>query len=108
MLPSFQTYSGYIYLNEDFTVNNQRNTRYAKLNLVCPKYIREAEDGKSFLVRAWKLWNNLSLELRLKHSLPAFKKTLFNSIFNEKLSLIILIFSLLLISDYTYNFHRIF
>ena len=108
MLPSFQTYSGYIYLNEDFTVNNQRNTRYAKLNLVCPKYIREAEGGKSFLVRAWKLWNNLSLELRLKNSLPAFKKTLFNSIFNEKLSLIILIFSLLLIFDYMYNFHRIF
>ena len=64
-----------IYLNEDFTVNNQRNTRYAKLNLVCPKYIREAEGGKSFLVRAWELWNNLSLELRLKNSLPAFKKT---------------------------------
>ena len=78
------------------------------MNLVRPKYIHEAEGGKSFSVRAWKLWNNLSLELRLKNSLPAFKKTLFNLIFNEKLSLIILIFSLLLIFDYMYNFHRIF
>ena len=37
-----------IYLNEDFTVNNQvhtRNTRYAKLSLFCPKYRREAEGG---------------------------------------------------------------
>ena len=78
------------------------------MNLVCPKSIREAEGGKSFLVRDWKLWNNLSLELRLKNSLPAFKKTLFNSIFDEKFSLIILIFSLLLIFDNKYKFHRIF
>ena len=46
------------YLNEHFTANNQvhtRNTRYAKFNLVCRKYIRETEGGKSFLVRACKL-----------------------------------------------------
>ena len=38
------------YLIKHFTVNNQvhsRKTRYAKLNLVCPKYIRETEGGKS-------------------------------------------------------------
>ena len=78
------------YLNEHFTVNNQvhtRNTRYAKFNLVCPKYIRETEGGKSFLVRACKLLNNLSLELRRKDSLPEFKKSLFNVIFKEQLSL---------------------
>lgn len=100
-----------IYLNEDFTVNNQvhtRNTRYAKLSLFCPNYIREAEGGKSFLVRGWKLCNNLCLELRRKNSLPAFNKTLFNLIFNEELSLIIEICSLLLMFDYMYNFHRIF
>lgn len=78
------------------------------MNLVCPKYIHEAEGEKSLSVRAWKLWNNFSLELRLKNSLPAFKKTLFNLIVNEKLSLKILIFTLLLIFDYMYNFHRIF
>ena len=81
-----------IYLNEDFTVNNQvhtRNTRCAKLSLFCPKYISEAEGGKSFLVRGWKLWNNLCLELPRKNSFPAFNKTLFNLIFNEKLGLII-------------------
>lgn len=89
MLSSFQTYSGYLtqlpnYLNVHFTVTNQvhtRDTRYAKFNLVCPKYIREAEGGKSFLVGACKIWNNLSLELRRKDSLPVFKKRLFNLIF---------------------------
>ena len=66
------------YLIKYFTVNNEvhsRNTRYAKFNLVCLKYIRETEGGKSFLVRACKLWNKLSLELRHKDSLPAFQKS---------------------------------
>ena len=59
------------YLIKQFTVDNEvhsRNTRYAKFNLVCPKYTRETEGGKSFLVRACKLWNKLSLEF-LKKSL---------------------------------------
>lgn len=67
------------YLIRNFTVNNQvhsRNTRYAKFNLVCPKYICETKGGKSFVVRACRLWNKLSLELRRKDSLPAFKKSL--------------------------------
>ena len=63
------------YLIKHFTVNNQvhsRKTRYAKLNLVCPKYIRKTEDGKSFLVRARKPWNTLTLELRSRDSVSAF------------------------------------
>ena len=78
------------YLIKHFTANNQvhsTNTRYAKFNLVCPKYIHETEGEKSFLVRACKLWNKFSLELRRKDSLPVFKKTLFNVIFKEQLSL---------------------
>ena len=78
------------YLIKHFTVNNQvhsRNITYAKLNLVCPKYIRKTEGGKSFLVRACKLWSALSLELRSKDSLSAFKKSLFNVTFDEQLSL---------------------
>ena len=46
------------YLNVHFTVTNQvhtGDTRYAKFNLVCPKYILEAEGGMSFLVRACKI-----------------------------------------------------
>ena len=78
------------------------------MSLFCPNYIREAEGGKSFLVRGWKLWNNSCLELRRKNSLPAFNKTLFNLIFNEKLSLIIEVFSLLLMFDYMYNFLEFF
>ena len=37
-------------LIKHFTLNNQvhsRNTRYAKFNLVCPKYIRETEGVES-------------------------------------------------------------
>ena len=46
------------YFIKHFTVNNQvhsRDTRYAKFNFVCPKYIRETEGGRYFLVRACKL-----------------------------------------------------
>lgn len=35
-------------------------------DLVCPKYFRETEGGKFFLVRFWKLWNNLPLDIRRK------------------------------------------
>ena len=51
------------YLIKHVTVNNQvqsENTRDAKLNLVCLKYVCETEGGKSFLVRACKLWNMLT------------------------------------------------
>ena len=60
------------YLIKHFTVNNQvhsKNTGYAKSNLLWPKYIRETEGGKSFLIRACKLGNKLSLELRCNDSL---------------------------------------
>ena len=56
------------YLIKHLTVNNQvhsRNTRCAKLNFVLPKITRETEARKSFLVRAGKLCNTLSL-LRIK------------------------------------------
>lgn len=89
------------YLIKYFTVNNQvhsRNTRFANLNLVCRKYIRETKGGKSFLViRACKLRNTLFLELRSSDSLPAFRKSLFNVSFKGPLSLNHLVFSLILI-----------
>ena len=78
------------YLNKHFTVNNRvhtRNTRYAYFNLVCSKYVRDTEGGKSFSVRSCKLWNSLPLEIRLKNSLPTFKKCLWNVIFKEHLKL---------------------
>ena len=75
--------------NNKIIVNNNqvhsRNTGYVKLNLICPKYICETEGGKAFLVRACKLWNALSLELRSRGSLPAFKKSLFTVILKEQL-----------------------
>ena len=43
-------------------------------------------ESRSYL-KSCKLWNNLPLEIRRKDSLPAFKKSLWNSIFKEQLSL---------------------
>ena len=89
----FKLIQGTVYqlFNKHFTVNNQihtRNTGYANFKLVCPKYIRETEGGKSFLVRSCRLWNNLPLEIRRKDSFPAFKKCLWNTvIFKEQFKL---------------------
>ena len=71
-----------------FTVNNQvhsRITRCAKFNLVCPKYVPETEGVESFLVRACKRLNKLSLELRRKDPFPVFKKSLFHVISKNSL-----------------------
>ena len=57
------------------------------LYVVIHFYIRETEDGRSFLLRSTKLWDNLPVEIRRKDSLPAFKKSLRNLIFKEQLSL---------------------
>ena len=61
------------------------NTRSFMLSFVSI-YVRLKMESRSYL-RSCKLWNNLPLEIRRKDSLPAFKKSLWNSIFKEQLSL---------------------
>ena len=44
-----------IHLNARIIINNNRhlrNTRYANINIVCPKYRRETEGGRTFSVYA--------------------------------------------------------
>ena len=61
------------YLNDHIIINNNRharNTRYANINIVCPKYRRETEGGRTFSVYAAKLWNSVQLDIRKADSLP--------------------------------------
>ncbi len=38
-----------------------RNTRFNNMNMVCPKYTRETEGGRTFTVRTIKDWNSLDV-----------------------------------------------
>ena len=78
------------YLNDHLVLNNKRhsrNTRYATINAVCPKYKRETEGGRSFAVTATKLWNNLPLHTRKLDSVTCLRKNMFARIFKEQLTL---------------------
>ena len=74
------------YLSEHITLNNtrhSRSTRYSKYNAICPKYVRESEGGRTFIVSATKLWNNISLKTRKVDSVACFKHKMFNMIFKD-------------------------
>ena len=67
-----------IYLNDHIIINNNRharNTRYANINIVCPKYRKETEGGRTFSVSAVKLWNSVPLDIRKADSLPCLRTT---------------------------------
>ena len=67
-----------VYLNDHIIINNNRharNTRYANINIVCPKYRRETEGGRTFSVYAAKLWNSVQLDTRKADSLPCLRTT---------------------------------
>ncbi len=75
---AFKSIKGEIapYLHKSLTLNREqhrRNTRYAEVNFVCPKYKRETEGGKTFSVTTSKLWNSLPLNLRRQPNVRLFK-----------------------------------
>ena len=54
-------------LNDRIIINNNRharNTCHAIINIVCHKYRRESEGGRTFSVSAAKLWNSVPLDIR--------------------------------------------
>ena len=64
------------YLRETLKLNREqhcRNTRYAEVNFICPKYKRETEGGRTFSVTTIKLWNSLPLNLRRHLNVRIFK-----------------------------------
>ena len=72
------------YMSHLFVLNsdiNERNTRNDSLNLVCPRFKREIEEGggrreqgHSFNVRAIRLWNAVSNSLKTIECVHSFKK----------------------------------
>ena len=67
------------YLKDLITVNNEvhsRNTRYSSLNLLCPRYKRETEGGRTFAVSSSRLWSSLPLTLRKSETVKLFKQNL--------------------------------
>ena len=53
-------------------------SRHGPLNLVCPRFKRESEGGRSFTVSTTSLWNTIPSNLRSKPSLARFKKIMFD------------------------------
>ena len=65
-------------------VRNSRNTRYANFNAICPRYKRETEGGRTFLVTATRQWNNIPLNIRKVDSLNCFKNNLRSNILKDQ------------------------
>ena len=54
------------YIDELFITNksiHSRQTRHGGYNLVCPRYNRSSEVGKSFTISSIKSWNSLPPEI---------------------------------------------
>ena len=70
-----------VYIEDILRVNSDihdRNSRYSSINLVCPRFNRETEGGRSFSVRMARLWNALPNKLKAIKSANNFKKALIN------------------------------
>ena len=50
-------------MNEDVRTST-RKSRCSKLNLICPKYVRQTEGGRSFMVSVTNMWNQLPMNIR--------------------------------------------
>ncbi|KXJ26086.1 putative RNA-directed DNA polymerase from transposon BS [Exaiptasia diaphana] len=63
---------------------HNRQTRFALLNLMCPKFSKVTEGGRSFSVRATKDWNALPSSTKSIQSVKLFKKTMHREILNKQ------------------------
>ena len=57
-----------------------RTSRYGDITIRYPRYNRDTEGGKIFLVTAAKLWNSLPIKIRSSTSIKAFKQSYCNFI----------------------------
>ena len=55
-------------------ISKRRSSRFSNVTFVTPKYNRETEGGKSFVVSAIKLWNSIPANIRLSSTIRTFKK----------------------------------
>ena len=56
---------------------NGRSSRHGHLNLICPRFKRETEGGRSFSVSTSRLWNMLPTHIKNQSTLTSFKKSIF-------------------------------
>ena len=56
---------------------NGRSRRHGHLNLICPRFKRETEGGRSFSVSTSRLWNMLPTHIKNQSTLTSFKKSIF-------------------------------
>ena len=54
-----------------------RSSRHGHLNLICPRFKRETEGGRSFSVSTSRLWNMLPTHIKNQSTLTSFKKSIF-------------------------------
>ena len=76
-----------IYLNSLLVGNSEvhnRATRHSNINLVCPKYKRKTEGGRTFTTRTIKDWNCMNANIRNNGSLASFKHNVFKSFLAEQ------------------------
>ena len=86
------------YLNEHISINNSthsRTTRYSNFNVLCPRYNRETEGGRTFLVTGTKIWNELPLRIRMADSIRCFKHNMWTNIFRSNNFKVIFVYSFL-------------
>ena len=55
-----------------------RSGRCSALNLVCPRYNRESEGGRTFSVSATRLWNSLPINLKKGTRVTSFRKAIYS------------------------------
>ena len=73
-----ETATGYMYdLLECNADLHTRRGRYSALNLVCLRYNRESEGGRTFSVSAASLWNSLPINLKKGVYVTSFRKAIY-------------------------------
>ena len=69
-----------VYINSMLMRNSDihnRETRFSKINMICPRYNRITEGGKTFAVRTINDWNTINVKIRNSASLYSFKHRLY-------------------------------
>ena len=62
---------------------SSRSNRLSKANLVCPRYERETEGGKSFGVTGARLWNSIPVDIWSNDYFYSFKRALRNYVLEQ-------------------------
>ena len=75
------------YLNSLLVRNSEIHngaTRHSNINLICPKYKRKTEGGRTFTIRTTKDWNCMDASIRNNGSLASFKHNVFKCFLAEQ------------------------